>query len=165
MYLTQARRHPAIVALILLAVSSASAEPSPAAGDFTGSVEVDGRELHLECKGAGAPIVILISGYRNDAEIWTTLPEAGVTPVFHAVAGFTRVCAYDRPGTILDAAHVSRSDPVPMPRTADEIVAELHALLGAAKLEAPYVLVAHSLGGLFARLYAATYPGTWRASS
>ena len=159
MYLTQARRHLAIVALILLAVSSASAEPTPAAGDFTGSVEVDGRELHLECKGAGAPIVILISGYRNDAEIWTTPPDAGVTPVFDAVAGFTRVCAYDRPGTILDAAHVSRSDPVPMPRTADEIVAELHALLGAAKLEAPYVLVAHSLGGLFARLYAATYPG------
>jgi pimeloyl-ACP methyl ester carboxylesterase len=160
MYLTQARRHVAIVALILLAVSSAaSAEPSPAAGDFTGSVEVDGRKLHLECKGAGAPIVILISGYRNDAEIWTTPPDAGVTPVFDAVAGFTRVCAYDRPGTILDAAHVSRSDPVPMPRTADEIVAELHALLGAAKLEVPYVLVAHSLGGLFARLYAATYPG------
>ena len=160
MSLTPTRRHLAIVALILLAVSSAAwAEPSPAAGDFSGSVEVDGRKLHLDCKGAGAPIVILISGYRNDAEIWTTPPDAGVTPVFDAVAGFTRVCAYDRPGTILNATHVSRSDPVTMPRTADEIVAELHALLGAAKLEAPYVLVAHSLGGLFARLYAATYPG------
>ena len=160
MCLIQTRRHAALVALVLLATSSvARAEPSPAVGDFTGSVEVDGRKLHLECKGAGAPIVILISGYRNDAEIWTTPPGAGVTPVFDAVAGFTRVCAYDRPGTILDADHVSRSDPVPMPRTADEIVAELHALLGAAKLEAPYVLAAHSLGGLFARLYAATYPG------
>jgi pimeloyl-ACP methyl ester carboxylesterase len=37
-------------------------------------------------------------------------------------------------------------------------VAELHALLQAAEIPGPYVLVGHSLGGLFARLYAATYP-------
>ena len=99
------------------------------------------------------------SGYRNKAEIWTTPPASGVTAVFEAVAKFTRVCAYDRPGTILDASHLSRSDKVPMPRTADAVVDELHALLEAASLEPPYVLVAHSLGGLFARLYAAIYPG------
>jgi pimeloyl-ACP methyl ester carboxylesterase len=116
-------------------------------------------KLHLECEGEGAPTVILVSGYRNNAEVWTTPAEPGVAPVFQAVAKFTRVCAYDRPGTILDADHLSRSDKVPMPRTADAVVAELHALLEAAKLEPPYVLVAHSLGGLFARLYAATYPG------
>lgn len=82
MYLIRTRRHLAIIALILLAASSsARAKPSPAAGDFTGSVEVDGRKLHVECKGTGAPIVILISGYRNDAEIWTTPPDAGLTPV------------------------------------------------------------------------------------
>ena len=46
-----------------------------------------------------------------------------------------------------------------MPRTAEEGVHEPHDLLDAAKIERPYVLVAHSLGGLFARLYASTYPG------
>jgi pimeloyl-ACP methyl ester carboxylesterase len=46
-----------------------------------------------------------------------------------------------------------------MPRTADAIVEELHALLTAADVPGPYVLVAHSLGGAFARLYASTYPG------
>lgn len=157
---TQTRRLVALLALVLLTVSSAAwAEPSPAADDFAGAVEVDGHKLYLQCEGSGGPTVILISGYRNNAAIWTTPPGPGITPVFTAVAGFTRVCAYDRPGTILDATHVSRSDPVSMPRTADEVVAELHALLFAAKLEAPYVLVAHSLGGLFARLYASTYPG------
>jgi pimeloyl-ACP methyl ester carboxylesterase len=119
---------------------------------------VGGRKIHLECKGDGAPAVILISGYRNNAGIWTVEPGPGPTPVFEGVAQFTRVCAYDRPGTILDADHLSRSDPVPMPRTADAIVAELHATLETAGIKGPYVLAAHSLGGLFARLYAATYP-------
>ncbi len=147
----------------ILCVTAAAALPafaaSPASGDFRGAVEVDGRKIHLECKGEGAPAVILISGYRSDAEIWTVEPGLGLTPVFAGVAGFTRVCAYDRPGTILDADHVSRSDPAPMPRTADAIVAELHGVLQASGKAAPYVLAAHSLGGLFARLYAATYPG------
>ena len=49
--------------------------------------------------------------------------------------------------------------PGAMPRTADAIVAELHGVLEASRTAPPYVLAAHSLGGLFARLYAATYPG------
>ena len=81
MCMTQTRRHDALLALVLLTVSSAArAEPSPAAGNFAGAVEVDGRKVHLECKGTGSPTVILISGYRNDAEIWTTPPAPGVTP-------------------------------------------------------------------------------------
>lgn len=136
----------------------AAAADSAATGPFAGLVDVGGREVYLECKGTGRPTVILISGYRNNAEIWTTPPAAGVTPVFDAVAAFTHVCAYDRPGTILDATHLSRSDPVPMPRTAEAVVEELHDLVTAAEVPGPYVLAAHSLGGLFARLYASTYP-------
>ena len=148
-----------LLALILLVIPGvARAVSGPADGDFAGAVAVDGRNIHLECKGTGAPTVILISGYRNDAEIWTTPPGQGLTPVFAAVAGFTRVCAYDRPSTILDATHVGRSDPVPMPRTAEDVVFELHDLLDAAGISGPNVLVAHSLGGLFARLYASNYP-------
>jgi pimeloyl-ACP methyl ester carboxylesterase len=45
-----------------------------------------------------------------------------------------------------------------MPRTAESVVADLHALLQAAGVPGPYVLVGHSLGGLLVRLYAATYP-------
>ena len=76
------------------------------------------------------------------------------------VSRFAHVCAYDRPGTLLQGDGVSqRSDPVPMPRTASVMVAELHALLHAARIPGPYVLVGHSLGGLLVRLYASTYPG------
>jgi pimeloyl-ACP methyl ester carboxylesterase len=45
-----------------------------------------------------------------------------------------------------------------VPRTADDVVADLHALLQTTPELGPYVLVGHSVGGLFAQLYASTYP-------
>jgi len=126
--------------------------------DFAGLVNIGGRKMYLECRGTGSPIVILESGYRNDADIWSVQGEPGATMVLPGVSAITRVCAYDRPGTILDNTHFSRSDPVPMPRTAQDVVTDLHALLHAANIPGPYVLVGHSLGGLFVRLYASTYP-------
>ncbi len=147
-----------LLVLLLALPRPAVAQAVSATDDFIGSIDMGGRKIHLECGGAGVPTVILISGYRNDGEIWTVEPGAGLIPVFTGVAAFARVCAYDRPGTVLDTTNVGRSDPVPMPRTADEAIAELHALLAAANIPGPYVLVAHSLGGLFARLYASTWP-------
>ena len=81
--------------------------------------------------------------------------------VLPGVAESTRVCTYDRPGTVASIGEddfVSRSDAIAQPRTTPEAVAELHALLQAAAIPGPYVLAGHSLGGFFARLYAATYP-------
>src|SRR5881296_2350365 len=140
-------------------VAPQSTAPLPVTGDFAGLVEIgDGRKMYLECRGSGSPTVILESGYRNDAAIWSTPLEPGMTTVFPQVAKFTRVCAYDRPGTFLDANHLSRSTAVPMPRTARDLVSDLHTLLHAANVPGPYVLAAHSFGGIFARLYASTYP-------
>lgn len=114
--------------------------------------------MYCECRGSGSPTVILESGYRNDADIWSTQFEPGMTTVFSEVAKFTRVCVYDRPGTFLDKDHWGRSTPVPMPRTARDLVSDLHVLLQNARIPGPYVLAAHSFGGIFARLYASTYP-------
>jgi pimeloyl-ACP methyl ester carboxylesterase len=156
-----------------LAVSPAlRASASPVAtGDFSGLVDIGGRSLYLECRGQGSPTVILEAGAYGRADVWSrdNLRPAGErTMVLPGVAAFTRVCAYDRPGTIgevnpdLDPAGPpflpSRSDPVPQPRTAQEMMADLHALLGAADIPGPYVLVGHSAGGMIARLYASTYP-------
>ncbi len=74
------------------------------------------------------------------------------------MAKFARVCTYDRPGTTLNPGEVSRSDPAPMPRTALNVVRDLHALLKTTRIPGPYVLVGHSFGGLFVRLYSALYP-------
>jgi pimeloyl-ACP methyl ester carboxylesterase len=139
--------------------TSQSTAPTLASGDFAGLVEIgDGRKMYLECRGSGSTTVILESGYRNDAAIWSAPLEPGIITVFPQVARFTRICAYDRPGTFLDANHLSRSTAVPMPRTARDLVSDLHALLEKAHVPGPYVLAAHSFGGIFARLYASTYP-------
>ncbi len=140
-------------------VAPQSSAPVPTTGDFAGLVEIgDGRKMYLECRGSGSPTVILESGYRNDAEIWSAPLEPGMTTVFPQVAKFTRICAYDRPGTFLDANHLSRSTAVPMPRTARDLVSDFHTLLQTAHVPGPYVFAAHSFGGIFARLYASTYP-------
>ncbi len=139
-------------------VPSRSGAASPASSDFAGLIKIGGgRKMYLECRGSGKPTVILESGYRNDAEIWSTPIEPGMNAVFPEVAKFTRVCAYDRPGTFLDADHLGRSTPVTMPRTARDLVSDLHELLQAAHVPGPYVFAAHSFGGIFARLYASTY--------
>jgi pimeloyl-ACP methyl ester carboxylesterase len=101
---------------------------------------------------------VLEAGTGDLAEIWSLAPVGPGQATLAAVARFTRVCAYDRPGTYLLPDALSRSDAVAMPRSARDIVLDLHALLRAAHVPGPYVLVGHSFGGMVARLYATTYP-------
>lgn len=149
-----------VLASVLLIACSVREGGTSQADDFTGLVDIGGREIYLECRGEGSPTVILQSGFRNNAMVWSQDPaEIGATMVMPALAEVTRVCAYDRPGTIGFAADaLSRSDPVPMPQSPEMVTADLHALLGAADEPGPYVLVGHSFGGVFVRNYADMYP-------
>lgn len=52
----------------------------------------------------------------------------------------------------------ANSTKTPAPRTGAAIVADLHAVLKKTNVPPPYVLVGHSLGGLYLSLYARTYP-------
>jgi pimeloyl-ACP methyl ester carboxylesterase len=116
-----------------LDLNEAPAPPSP-----TGRrVDVGGRALYIDCTGSGSPTVVLEGGIAFD---WMTVQSD--------VAGFTRVCSYDRPDS-----PGSRSDPTPQ-RTAQEVVDDLQAILTAAGERGPFVLVGHSLGGLYVQLYA-----------
>jgi len=166
------------LATLLGVVGTLAVGPAPkaaaspvAVGDFSGLVDIGGRSLYMECRGQGGPTVILESGAGGRADVWSRdLEEAEGTRtmVLPGVAAFTRVCAYDRPGTLaqpnpyLDPNgplfYPGRSDPVPQPRTTQDIVNDLHALLSAAAIPGQYVLVGHSAGGLVVRLYASEYP-------
>lgn len=109
-------------------------------------VDVGGYRLHIDCQGSsqpGAPTVVLESGAGEYSLTWDHVQRQ--------VAEFARVCAYDRAG-------LGWSERGPNPRTALHIVDELDALLTAASVEPPYVLVGHSMGGLYARFFAHEHP-------
>jgi len=139
--------------------SGSRSGPTDEAVDVSGTFDIgDGRRMFLECTGSGSPTVILVGGQRASAEDWAIVAEDVDSPSVYALVGAdTRVCAYDRPGTPVGEAP-SRSDPVDQPTTAADMVSDLRALVGAAGIEEPFVIVGHSAGGLAARLYAATYP-------
>lgn len=106
----------------------------------------EGRRLHILCKGQGTGPAVIFEAGLSQYTANSTFAAAQT-----AVAGFARVCTYDRAG-------MGWSDPAPEGWTYPDRVRDLHALLETADVEGPYVLVGHSMGGLLAREYARTYP-------
>jgi pimeloyl-ACP methyl ester carboxylesterase len=106
-------------------------------------VDVDGLKLHLDCRGAGRPVVILEAGLTSGSSTWGLVHDA--------MSRTTEVCAYDRPG--LDWSE-------PMGRLADagEVADRLHKLLDTATIDGPYVLLGMSAGGVYMREYYRRYP-------
>jgi len=98
-----------------------------------------GRRMNIYCIGRGSPTVIFESGLGDQVRAW-----AMVQP---AVGKFTRACSYDRAG-------LGFSYPSGREGTSENAVDDLHRLLVAAAINPPYVLVGHSLGGMYVRLYA-----------
>ncbi len=116
------------------------------------------RYIFAHIDGKGQPPVIFISGYPDRGDASWEIPPPGI---FLPISEFATVLDYDRPGTIKiidDQLIESRSDPVKQPVTAKDHVKDLHALIDAAKIKKPFIIVAHSAGGLAARLYAFKYP-------
>lgn len=174
--MTGTSRRSIRMALILVAVATlascvavpATTATSPVAASADGagvSVELEpGRTLWIQCAGEGSPTVILESGIHDSSDTWVEveLQSPALGPdVFTALSEHTRVCRYDRPGTIIPSETptlTTRSSPVEMPRTIDSVADDLEALLEAAEIDPPYVLVGHSFGGFLQTYYAQTHP-------
>jgi pimeloyl-ACP methyl ester carboxylesterase len=144
--------------------TSATTGPRPTSS-FAGLVDIGGgRKLYLECQGIGTPTVVLVPGLVAAADTWSDVTDSSGTfkpsssAVYPKVGRFTRVCSYDRPGTARENGTFTPSTPVPQPTTPRKDVADLHALLTAARVPGPYVLVGWSYGGPIVRIYAGTYP-------
>ena len=106
-------------------------------------VDLGSHRLHLLELGQGSPTILLEAGLMSTVLSWSDLQRE--------LSRSFRVVSYDRAG-------LGWSDLGPMPRTADRIVDELHAMLERAAIPPPYVLVGHSFGGLTMPLFAARYP-------
>jgi pimeloyl-ACP methyl ester carboxylesterase len=113
-------------------------------GRIEGMVDVGGRSLYIRCVGEGSPTIILESGVRMYLD-W------GRNSFFSDLTEITRTCQYDR-------ANLGESDPAPTPRTAQDMVNDLHTMLINAQISGPYVLVSQDIGGWIASLYAGQYP-------
>jgi pimeloyl-ACP methyl ester carboxylesterase len=106
-------------------------------------IDVGGFKMHIYCQGQGSPTVILESMSGGVSAQWGWVqPE---------VQKETKVCIYDRAGF-----GWSESDPEPLSLT--RTVRNLHTLLVNANIESPYVMVGHSLGGVYVRQFVAEYP-------
>jgi pimeloyl-ACP methyl ester carboxylesterase len=150
------RRIATILVLTLLLASCSGAgdtttPPPPttqaaAAGEFDAAFDVGGHKLHLRCEGTaspGSPTIVYLHGLGGDG--------SDVESISTQLASQARVCTYDR-------LNVGRSDSDPGRHTGADSVRDLHALLEAAGVPGPYLLVGFSFGGLLAIMYAGTYP-------
>ena len=102
-----------------------------------------GQRVQYALAGQGMPVVVFENGLGGTMDWWTrVLPE---------IAKETTAFAYNRPG-------YGESAPAASSRDGLHVVAELRAALHDLGLPPPYVLVGHSLGGLYMQLYARRHP-------
>jgi pimeloyl-ACP methyl ester carboxylesterase len=103
-----------------------------------------GRRIQIDCRGAGAPTVVLESGLDHYGSLaWSSVHDS--------IAATTTTCAYSRPGIMWSDASSGRFDSC-------ELAGDLHAALAAAGARAPYVMVGHSIGGPYVTTFTARYP-------
>ena len=132
-------------AIASAAAAAPSADPAASPSIKARFAVGDGRQLALVCWGDGSPTVLLETGGAN-------IEEWSGSGVVRRLASVTRVCTYDRAGT-------GTSDPAPNERRdADDVVSDLKALLVAADVAGPYVLLGRSFGGMIVTHYAETLP-------
>jgi pimeloyl-ACP methyl ester carboxylesterase len=109
------------------------------------TVTANGHELYIECQGQGSPAVVLDSGLGDTSAVWDDVligtEDLGV-----------RVCAYDRWGLGRSGDNAAGTRPV------GDATTDLAALLAAAGVAPPYVLVSHSIAGLLHRDFTARHP-------
>jgi pimeloyl-ACP methyl ester carboxylesterase len=109
-------------------------------------ISVGDRRLSVYCDGqtAGSGTVVLIPAGGRTAKDWATIQPA--------VSSSTRVCSYDH-------ANFGASDKAPVKlQSVDEVVDDLHAWLKASGEKTPFILVSHSISGLYARRFVTRYP-------
>lgn len=117
---------------------------------FDQKVDIGSYALRIRCTGQGSLTVVVETGFGEPG-------VGGETSSWKSVANeiekTTRICLYDRAG--LGSSDVAPGEN----RTSKDIAEDLHTLLVKSHVPGPYILVAHSLGGFNARVFANEYRG------
>lgn len=142
-------RLPALIGILALSGQGGNLQAEPSSGTVSPLLEkhlVDignGRRINLVCFGHGTPTVVFEYGLGGHMLNWQKVQPA--------ISALTTSCFYDRTG-------YGYSDPSSRASTAQGATDDLYWLLRKANIDRPVVLVAHSLGGLDATLYADRFP-------
>ncbi|MGI2328379.1 alpha/beta hydrolase [Planococcus sp. YIM B11945] len=135
-----------LIALAFLLVLSGMAFEAIASKNFPPEgklVDAGGFKLHLHKQGEGKPTILFETGSGMASSSWGDLPKE--------LSRYGTVVTYDRGG-------YAWSEEPTTERTGDNIIQEFYTALKNEEIDGPYILVGHSLGGMYARLFAQTYP-------
>lgn len=128
-----------LLVISLIGISCERESPPPSEQ----MISIGSHRLQVSIAGKGAPTVVIEAGITDQMENWRPLQQR--------IAEETRIVTYNRAG-------YGQSEPGPLPRHCGREAEELKALLDAASVPGPYVVVGHSLGGLNAQAFAKKYP-------
>lgn len=132
-----------ITVLATVAIAACGETIPNAREEVVALVDVGGHRLETLVIGEGSPPVVFEAGFGGGMEGWRAIQDS--------VSRTTLTISYERAG-------LGESEPGPEPRSASQIAVELNTLLSVLGVDDPIVLVGHSAGGMFARVFAATYP-------
>jgi len=106
-------------------------------------MKIDKHQIEYKLSENGTNIVVFENGLDGTLGYWSE--------VYPQISKDNTAFAYNRSG-------YGKSDLVSTPRDGKHIVEELRTLLQSKGLKPPYILVGHSLGGLYMQLFARKYP-------
>ena len=108
-------------------------------------VEVDGNNMHVYTKGDGDHTIVLLGG------LGTAAPALDFEPLINEMAKNNRV-------VVVEPFGYGWSEITNKERTVENIVEEIRTALEKLNIQGPYILMPHSISGIYSMYYANTYP-------
>ncbi len=108
-------------------------------------VEVDGKDMHVYTQGEGEETIVLLSG------LGTAAPVLDFEPLINELSKKHKV-------VVVETFGYGWSDLTNKDRTVENIVTEIRTALEKADIAGPYVLMPHSISGIYSMYLATTYP-------
>lgn len=113
-----------------------------ALGEF---VEVDGKNMHVYTKGDGRNTIVLLNG------LGTAAPVLDFEPLINELSKNNKV-------VVVEPFGYGWSDLTNKERTVENIVEEIRAALKKSNISRPYILMPHSISGIYSIYFASKYP-------
>ncbi|SFC25705.1 Pimeloyl-ACP methyl ester carboxylesterase [Bacillus sp. OV322] len=108
-------------------------------------VSLDGKNMHIYTKGEGDNTIVLLSG------LGTTAPALDFEPLINEMSKNNKV-------VVAEPLGYGWSDITSKERTVENIVEELRTALKKANIQGPYILMPHSISGIYSMYFANKYP-------